>query len=548
MDVVGGPVLVGAVEHGRAVGAAGRRGGGGGGRGGARAGRGAVGADVQCDGLAGRDGGGELAVPAHGVGGAGAAAAGGRVTVLDVAVGAGRQRGLEGLRHRARLAVDGDVALAAAAEADRVVAVGPPVGDTGAGDRVAEADHVGDLAPRVGAVPAVAVAGVDGAAVRRAVVVAGEGVAGVDVRRAVRVGQHEHVGQRVGVAVLVVEGRAVALGVPVVDEGAGLRAAQQAVAPAGQVGDLAAVEGALQPGRGAELVHVAGAGVLGRLDGLAAAVDDLLHPVGARVAHLRLDGGQVGGGHVLGRVDPEAVDAHAGHVAQVVGDGLLDVRAAGVEVGEVDQLAVLDVAAVAVVADRGAAGVEVLVPEVAGVVVLAVVRAAGAGAGAGRHVVDHRVGDHLHARRVAGVDHVLEGRPVAEAPGDLVADRLVGGPPLRALDVLLGRGDLDEAVALRAERVGTGLGDGVEAPLEEGGGDVLAAGRGGLRAGGDGQCGADRERERRRGGERSGDACAPTGGGVGDHDVSWGLRWQPGAVRDAGSADDGGQGPLAKAC
>ena len=175
------------------------------------------------------------------------------------------------------------------------------------------------------------------------------------------------------------------------------------------------------------------------------------------LAHPGLDAREVGGGDVLGRVDPETVDADREQVAQVVGDGLLDVRAAGVEVGEVDQLAVLHVAAVAVVGDGAAAGVEVLVLVVPGVVVLAVDGAAGAGAGAGRHVVDHRVGDHLDAGGVAGAHHGLERGPVAEPAGDPVADGLVGGPPLGSLDVLLGRRDLDEAVALGAERVGAGL-------------------------------------------------------------------------------------------
>lgn len=381
--------------------------------------------------------------------------------------------------------VDRDIALAAAAERDGVVAVVPPVGHRGAGDGVAEADHAGDLRPRVLALPAVAVAGVDGAAVRRTRVVVGELVAGVDVRRAVRPREHVDVGQGVGGVVLVAERRAVALGVPVVDEGAGLVAGHVAGAPGrapvAEGGQLLPVEDPLEVEGALEGVHVPGVDVLAGLYGLARAVDRLLRPVDVRVAELGLDRREVGLGHVLGGVDAEAVDAERYQVVQVPGDGAAHVVAAGVEIGEADQLAVLDVGAVLVVGDARPAGVEVLVLVVAGVVVLAVVRAPGAGAGARRHVVDHRVGDDLHTGRVAGVHHARERRLVAEAVLQLVADRLVGGPPLVALDVLGGGRDLDVAVTGRAELVGAGLGDRGVTPLEERRRDVLAAGRGRVR-------------------------------------------------------------------
>jgi hypothetical protein len=59
---------------------------------------------------------------------------------------------------------------------------------------------------------------------------------------------------------------------------------------------------------------------------------------------------------VLGGVDAEAVDAEAEEGVEVAGDGATDVVAAGVEVGEADELAGLDVGAVGVVADVLAAG------------------------------------------------------------------------------------------------------------------------------------------------------------------------------------------------
>src|SRR5690606_11680516 len=164
------------------------------------------------------------------------------------------------------------------------------------------------------------------------------------------------------------------------------------------------------------------------------------------------------------------------------GDSSADVVLAGVEVGEADQFAVLDVPAVPVVGDLRGAVVEVEGGVQAGVVVLGVRRAAGAGAAARGHVVDHRVGDDLDAGRVAGVDHVLERGAVAEPAGDPVAHRLVRGPPLPALYVLGGRGDLDVSVARGTEGGGALAGDGGEVPLEQDGGDVLGARRGGLRS------------------------------------------------------------------
>ncbi len=391
--------------------------------------------------------------------------------------------------------VDGDVALGAAAEGDRVAAVVPPVGEGLAADGVAEGDHALDLRPGVLALPAVLPAGGHRAAVGRSGVRVGPLVAGVDVRGAVRVGEHEDVGERVVGAVLVAEGAAVALGVVVVDEDTGDRAVQVAPALAVvlQVGEVLVVEDPLEVVGVAELLDVPVARVLGGLDGLSAAVDDLLLPVRVRIREPGLDVGEVGGVHVLGGVDAEAVDAEREQVVQVAGHGTADVGLAGVEVGEAHQFAVLDVPAVLVVVDQARAVVEVVRRVQARVGVLRVRRAAGPGAVARSHVVDDRVDDDLHTGRVAGVDHVLEGRTVAEAPGDPVAHRLVGRPPLRALDVLGGRRDLDVAVPGRAEGVGALPGHRGEVPLEEDGGDVLGAGRGGVGgAGGDrdgGRCG-----------------------------------------------------------
>src|SRR5699024_4009681 len=72
-----------------------------------------------------------------------------------------------------------------------------------------------------------------------------EGVARVDTGAAVVVGQHEVIGQGVGVAVLVVQRLAVALGVVVVDEHAGILGIELALGDRVQPGDRSA-EGGLQ--------------------------------------------------------------------------------------------------------------------------------------------------------------------------------------------------------------------------------------------------------------------------------------------------------------
>ncbi len=208
---------------------------------------------------------------------------------------------------------------------------------------------------------------------------------------------------------------------------------------------------------------------------------------------------------MLGGVDAEAVDPQAAQVGEVCGDRRTDGITAGVEVGQAHQFAGLDIAPVTVVADVLAAAVEVLVLEVPGVGVLRVRRAAGPGARAGRHVVDDGVRHDLHSGRVTALHHGRERIAVPEASGDLVTDRLVGGPPLVALNVFGGGRDLHVAVAGRTERVRAGPGHSVVLPLEQGGGDGLLARWG--RLGGPGGEGGDTG-----GGEQAGQGRASDAG------------------------------------
>ena len=95
-------------------------------------------------------------------------------------------------------------------------------------------------------------------------------------------------------------------------------------------------------------------------------------------------------------------------------------------------------------------------------------------------MVNDGVDDNLDASSVAGIHHVLEGRAVAKAAGNPVRHGLVRGPPLRALDVLSGRRDLDKSVAGGTNSISALFGDGVEVPLKKDSSDVLGARRGGI--------------------------------------------------------------------
>ena len=91
-----------------------------------------------------------------------------------------------------------------------------------------------------------------------------------------------------------------------------------------------------------ELAEVADVQVVLVLDGLVAEIDHLLVDEGVVAAEVAEDAGKVGGLHVLGCVDAEALDADADEVVEVLSNGLLHVRRVGVKVGERAQVAVPD--------------------------------------------------------------------------------------------------------------------------------------------------------------------------------------------------------------
>ena len=147
-------------------------------------------------------------------------------------------------------------------------------------------------------------------------------------------------------------------------------------------------------------------------------------------------------------------------------------RILGAQVSEVRQLTFLDLLLIGIVFDVVIRG-EPAVMEI-GLLVqprVAVMREFGARhAGApvdACHVVDHRVGDHLHAVLVAGVHHALELVAGAELRLQLVAHWLIARPPLLAFDVLLRGGEQDELEVIRAEYIRALFGYGVPVVLEQ---------------------------------------------------------------------------------
>ena len=192
-----------------------------------------------------------------------------------------------------------------------------------------------------------------------------------------------------------------------------------------------------------------------------------------RLAQQRFDRGDVGRVHLLGRVPAEAVHAERDQAVQVAGLLLLHVAGPGVQVGQAAQLAVPHLRLVIPVGDRGVAAVEVglavqrrvveHVRERRPVVPDPAVDLAG-------HVVQHHVGVHLDARRVAGRDHRRELGLGAEPGVQAVADRLVGLPPRVAVGGqhhgFLRRGDLHRCVPVRAEHVAALRADSRPRPVE----------------------------------------------------------------------------------
>src|SRR5699024_9609587 len=117
-------------------------------------------------------------------------------------------------------------------------------------------------------------------------------------------------------------------------------------------------------------------------------------------------------GNVLGGVDTEASDTQIDHVVEIANDLILNVGAAGVQVGQVEEFAVLHLFLVVPVLDGVVAGAEVVVgvgglavPEQVGVLVLLPCGPGAAGAAAflrtGHVVDDDRKSTRLNSSHVS---------------------------------------------------------------------------------------------------------------------------------------------------
>ena len=324
-----------------------------------------------------------------------------------------------------------------------------------------------------------------------------EGPAGVDGRVGLSPGELEDVGEDRGVAVLVAERVAVALGVVVGDERVGVRLGRQAptAAEARQVGDVALELGLHLRGEGGSRGRHRCRTVL-VLRGRGAGVDllgDVRRRAGGRGVQSGDDGAQVGGVDVLGRVDTEAVDTQVDLLVEEAGGLRADAALGGVQVGQAEQFAVLDLVPVGPVGDRLRAVVAVGGVVVGGVVLVGDDRAVVAGAGLGGGVVDHGVRVDLDAGRVTRVDHGLELGRGAEAAVQVVGVGLVDVPPVvvRRFNDSAGGATVDRPVAGRVEHVRALGGDRLPVPLPQVG-DHIAVGDAGVGDGGVGGRGGQR--------------------------------------------------------
>ena len=175
--------------------------------------------------------------------------------------------------------------------------------------------------------------------------------------------------------------------------------------------------------------------------------------------------------NVLRGIDAKSCDAEPREHHQIVGDLLPDGREPGVEVGQREQLAILNIRCVLIVVHR-TGRMEIARPVQSRIIVFRVRSAVTADPGARiiGHVIDHGIDDDVDARPLAASDHVGEfrARPRA-APRDAVADRLVALAPIVSRNdaVFFGWRDLHGPEAGGAEHSFALGGDIGPLPLEE---------------------------------------------------------------------------------
>ena len=160
--------------------------------------------------------------------------------------------------------------------------------------------------------------------------------------------------------------------------------------------------------------------------------------------------------HMLGSVDTKAGNTEAGKVVQVVGNFLLHIVRFGFQIIEADEVTVLDGPGVAVV-DIGRAVVEIV----------GTVRYFRKIPVPGRHMVDHRIDINVDASGFAAIHHAGKLCAAAGAAFNLVAHRLVAGPPFPGINGFLWWRDLNSGKALGAKYVFTLCRNIVPLPFEQ---------------------------------------------------------------------------------
>lgn len=151
---------------------------------------------------------------------------------------------------------------------------------------------------------------------------------------------------------------------------------------------------------------------------------------------------------MLGSVNPESLDTQVDEVVDVVGNLLPDVVLTAVQVVQADQVTVTDLICVIVVADLTVGLVEVTTSERnSGVFLISAVEAGSTGTlsrcSSTTHVVDDKISNNVDSSSIASADHAGELITVSGSGFQLPGNRLVPGPPLSTLDVLVGWGDLN---------------------------------------------------------------------------------------------------------
>jgi len=391
-------------------------------------------------------------------------------TVNDVAVCSCRKAGLESRGPALVGVVDDHKPCLSSPESDTLGRWGDPVGDIRGLDSVPKTNHSGDGGPAMLAIPAVsatiAVAGA-GVSVGSARITVAELVAGKNSGGPEGMCQDPHMGKCVHV---VCGGGcqclAITFGIMVDDEGVGGTTVTGRIAIglwATKGSDAIALEGGLEGESVLEGLGLTKSCIFARSNSGPATVVDLLSDIGGCPGQAINDYPKVVNGNVFGSVDAEAVGSQTQEIVGKIDELAADVLAFRGQVGEVGELTVPDLLGIVKVLDVIAGGTTVMevlrlvnsrifvVRETRSCNTSTVIQAG--------HVVEDDINEDLDAGCMAGIDHVLVLLAATTFGLELVADDLVVGPPLAALDVFCHWVDLNVAVSGGTDKVSAFIGD-----------------------------------------------------------------------------------------